>query len=338
MADARMRYCYSCGIPVPPGDLACSACGDTDFESLIVKPRGSSEREDPSIPLPGPWLVLERWPPSTVVSLTAPPGGGKSSLASLLGPDAWLTSEQTPRRAVDTIARIQAAGFNRIPVGAIRRPDEVGKVLEAQPDARLVVYDSLSGAGSWDQQVHVLEGIAEWVQAGERRALVIVQHNKRGEGAGLNAVQHLVDACLDIYRDPTGRRVLASWKNRAADVGARYFALAAEGVVRCKFDGYSYSVEGEPGLYWLHQWPLPGAKWGELFDVLFERGHGSRGRAIPGFAGAGRYQPGYDGNVIEPSDVEERRRFAEDHGLTWWRDRWSRLPDEVSAEDLKEWN
>ncbi len=289
--------------------------------------------EEASIPLPGPWEVLHIWPEATVVSVTGGPGTGKSTLLAMLKPDLWATAEQTPRRAVVTLVRAQRAiaeEYERRDIAPIKTPRDVEARLVDLPGG-LFALDSLTRVGAWDEQVRILEVIAEWTHAGEgRRAVVILQHNKRHEGAGLNSVPHLVDACLDVYQDISGLRVLSCWKNRSGDPTARYFQLGADGVRSPDFGRAAWSVEGDAGAYTLHPWPLRGAMWGGVLDALFGRGGRELGVAVPGIAGCGIYQPGYPRNVLEPGDVEQRQRFAEAHGLTWWTERWPEgLPDPV---------
>lgn len=328
----RIRYCYKCGTPVPRDTEACDACGGMEFDEQVVRP-SPLDGEEPSIPLPGPWNVVQRWPESTVLSITGGPGTGKSTLVGMLRPDLWMTAEQTPRRAVVTLVRSQHATpetYERVDIAPIRKADDVERRLR-DVESGLVALDSLTRAGSWDTQVEILEAMNEWAQSGpDRRVVAILQYNKRGEAAGLNAVEHLVDFCLDAYKDPSGLRVLSCWKNRSGEATARYFKLDEHGVGRPKFEVAAYSVEGDKGEFVLHPWPMKGAIWSELLDVLFGRRRGrnpTRGVAVPGIAGCGLYQPGYERNVLEPADVDERRRFAEEHGLTWWSDRWKSLPE-----------
>jgi hypothetical protein len=143
--------------------------------------------------------------------------------------------------------------------------------------------------------------------------LLIQQINAAGAGAGFLELPHLVDACGLIEKDTVRR--LSFWKNRMGPIGSVLFTIGANGVDAIRLDQASYSVEGEPGEYRLHPWPLPGGKWAGLFDRAWK---GKKAPpAVPGLACAALPVAGYPGGVLRPLDQADRRRFAELHGLRW---------------------
>lgn len=303
-------YCWRCGAPVAPDELACPGCGGTSFDARETRPR----RPPLEVPflLPYPWDLLERWPPSSVVSLSGPPGAGKSTLACLLRPDLWATSEQTPAQAAATLDRVLGSGRPAIPVWATVTPDDVHAALDALPQGLLIV-DSLTAFGL-QGALEVLHAVRDWAHhRSGRRALVIQQVTKDLRAAGLQELQHLVDAVAHVEQADEVRRLVVT-KNRAGGLGSRLWRFAGDGTVgpvqrrwRC-----SFSVEGEGGRYRLHPYPLPGAKWAGPLAAL-----DARGSLQPGLACAALPVRGYPDDALEPLDVEERRAFAEGQGLTW---------------------
>lgn len=273
--------------------------------------------QSPRMALPFPLTVLDDWQPGTVGIVAGGPGSGKSSLAALLDDlDRWITSEQSPNNAALLLARCRK-GQDVPPVDPCPTCDAIRSSIESLPPGSLVVVDSITAAGSWDDQAALLYSIAEWTRATSSRVLVIQQVNATGEGAGLTELPHLVDWAALIERDEVRR--FSAWKNRGGNIGSAIFSLGSHGVERPRLDGASYSVEGVPGRYKLHPWPLPGGKWGGLFDAAWRVTPKRRTppEAIPGLVTAALPVRGYPGGVLLPLDVEERRRFGEVHGLTW---------------------
>lgn len=323
---AVLLYCHRCGTLKPACEAVCPSCNGTDFDARVTRP--TVPGKDPSpIELPEPWSVLGQWPAGSTVSLAGAPGTGKSSLGMLLveahraaGLDAcWFASEQTPKQVADVGRRVM--GATRYPKAAPQvvptsGPEDVEEMLP-KLGAGLLVLDSLTHAATWDGQVAILELVDGWVSEGaDRRALVVLQVNSKGEGAGALAIPHLVDACGDAWGDDWGLHRLGLWKNRHGPTDVAYYRLGAGGVEEPSFESAAWSVEGSPGRYELHPWPMPGARWAGVLDALFE---GEAGPVL-GIAAAGVSVPGYPDGIFEPLDVAARRRFAEAHGLRWWRD------------------
>lgn len=300
-------------MPNDPDALTCGACGGSNLNT-----RGESRprlaASDAPADLPWPWSILGRWPEGSSATIAGGPGSGKSSLAALLArhfPECeWITSEQHGRQAGAMLARI--VGSDAMPlVTAVNGPDRLHERFKSRQGG-LVVVDSITQTAGWEQQAAVAEAGVTWVRAEPgRRLLFIQQVNGRGDAAGQVAIPHLVDACLDVGAD-AGMRTLAAWKNRHGSIGSRYFRLGPSGPLAVDFP-YAYSVEGEAGRYRLHPFPLSGAKWAGLFEKAAESGRAIRG----GVACAAIPVNGYPDGYLQPADVDDRRAFAEAHGLRW---------------------
>ncbi len=318
--QAAPIFCYDCGAAVPPDCLLCPECGACSFSETETRPRAGVQTPKHA-DLPWPWTVLHGWPSGFLVSLSGGPGSGKSSLAAVLDPSVWLTSEQTPKQVRVMFDRVAPAG--RPLICPVSSPAQVADAIDQVAEG-LIVLDSLTHCGTWTEQLEILEYLAEWTRARSgRRSLPILQVNAAGDAAGLTAVPHLVDACADLYSDTVGLRRIGTWKNRGGPLDCRYFVVDKDGLNRPPFDRYAWSVEGDPGRYILHAWPLPKARWADVLTGLFERVTESEGGSVavtvaePGVAGAGVRVTGYDAGILEPADIADRRRFAEAHGLRW---------------------
>lgn len=307
----RKTNCYDCGTPcglVP----SCPVCHSRRLTtSGRCRPRLAPVAE--VMALPGPWALLGSWPAGCSISISAGPGGGKSSLCSLFvdcWPMTWLTAEETGAQAGRMFRRLYPDG-EPPDVVVVRTPAQAIAALAAVSSG-IVVLDSLTAIAGWEQQVTLLQHVDEWMLDGpDRRFLEIQQINGRGEAAGRMEIAHLVDACCDID-DDSGHSRLSVWKNRNGPIGSRYFELGAGKPVQPTFP-YAYSVEGTRGRYRLLPFPLPGGKFhGYLHSLMHER-------IIPigGVATAAIPVPSYPRGLFFPPDVLARRRFAEDHGLVW---------------------
>lgn len=299
-------HCYDCGSPATPGALTCAGCGGTNFSKGATRPE--REASGGSYDLPWPWDGLGSFPSGSVVALTGGPGSGKSTIGALLKPTTWATAEQTPKQVGPFFRRLS------LPVPSVWPCQSAGSVKDAlrDTDAGLFVLDSLTQVGGWQEQAAVLDAITTWTRsAPDRWGLVILQINARGEAAGLLELPHMVDAMCSVAKDEeSGLRTLSISKNRNGPLSTRLFGLGARGVVhltRLARDA-SYSVEGGPGGYRLHPWPYPGARWAGLLD---------KRKPPTGYASAAIMAPSYERGVLEPGDVDERRAYAESHGLTW---------------------
>lgn len=303
----ELQHCYDCGSPVPAGGgLTCESCGGTHFVRGGTRPSRATPSD--SYALPWPWDGLGAWPAGAVVALTGGPGSGKSTIAAVLRPSTWGTAEQTPKQVGPFFRRLG------LPVPLVFPCTAPGSVRDAlrETERGLFVLDSLTQVGAWHEQAQVLDAVTTWARSQPGRyALVILQINSRGDAAGLLELPHMVDAMCGVVKDEeSGLRMVSASKNRNGPLFSRLFGLDARGLTHLDrlAEGASYSVEGGPGAYRLHPWPLPGARWAGLLD---------KRKPPTGYASAAILAPSYARGVLEPADVGERRAYAEAHGLTW---------------------
>jgi len=301
------RYCMACGSPWVGNALSCASCGRVGTPSAgSTHPIEAGDVD--SYPLRGQWSVLERFPAGSVVAITGGPGSGKSSICAILEPTTWATTEQTPKQVGNFFRRLG------IPVPEVFPTTNKASVKAALKgtEAGLFVLDSLTQVGTWTEQAAVLSMITEWARyAPGRYAIVILQVNGRGDAAGLMELPHMVDTNSHIDVDElSGYRTWSADKHRNGPLFSLMFSVGAKGIGT--IDGLaqaaSYSVEGAPGGYRLHPWPMRGAKWSEYLDAI---------KPPPGWASCAILAPSYPRGIYEPGDVDARRKFAEIQGLKW---------------------
>lgn len=175
-----------------------------------------------------------------------------------------------------------------------------------------VIVDSISQLATGPESKDIVKEIIERVRRAGATAWFIAQFTKQGDMLGPNMLNHMVDVVCTIPDDDLGMRRLSTSKNRFGDLFSRYFALGADGVTEQDFSEYAYSVEGSAGNYSLHLYPQGGAKLAGIFDELSDNGV-----FIEGYASSAIRCRAYRSGYAQPTDVERRRIFAEDHGLTW---------------------
>lgn len=314
MAVATADTCLACGFETAKIMVSCPECGGTAWVKAtdairIERPRASAIQD---APLPGPWSVAGRIPAGSLVSLSGQPGAGKSSLAAALAasraPAAWLTAEQTTAAAARFLARFAEA--EAIPtIYPAHDRGAVDRFVRDLPRFRLGVVDSLTQLGGWDEQARILDAIRLACKAHAVTAVLIQQVNARGAGAGLTEIRHMVDQIAYCESAEGGLRRLGIEKNREGPVGSRYYSLDAALTVPT-FPA-AYSVEGDPGSYGLHPFPLPGARWAGILAAC------KPGILLDGIASAGIMAPCYRNGILYPADVLARQAFAEAHGLRW---------------------
>jgi hypothetical protein len=215
-----------------------------------------------------------------------------------------MSAEQTPAQAARIARR---AGAPIRDVVAISDAGDVGRTLDAFPHVKLPVIDSLTALGR-EGGLSALVRLVDWSRERHgRRGCAVIQRTKRGDAAGYEALAHMVDAVCAVELDDQGLRLLTVDKNREGPLDARYFTLGGKGVGVPDFSQAVYSVEGTPGAYRLHPYPLSGATWAGWIDP--------EDPPPPGHAGCGA--PYGLGRMLLPQDVAERRAFALAHGLEW---------------------
>lgn len=299
------EYCYACGTPWFPEWIICESCGGSERETGAARPR-ISVKED-KVRFPGPWKLLP-WPGQGGVAIHGGPGAGKSTLASLIRPKLWLTSEQEPKPVGEMMRR--ATPDNLCEVRPVKTPEEVAEALRNM-ERGPIVLDSLTGFGLREALV-VAHMISNWARARNDRILAILQHNKGGDAAGYNEIPHLFDAICDLTPDPWGVRAFRVTKSRWSSLGTLYWTFDQNGQIVLPDFPAAYSVEGTAGNYWLHPYPVKGSKWSGLLAFLDEIDM-LRSKTASSAVFAGYMESGF----VEPMDHHERKRFAQSNGLTW---------------------
>ena len=303
--QAVQKYCYRCGTPWMREWVHCMHCGGLDCGEGAAKP--VVQVGDDSITFEGPWKLLP-WPRQGGVAIHGGPGAGKSTLASLLRPCAWLTSEQEPKPVGEMMRR--AIPGHVCEIAPVKTPDQVAAKLEVI-DHGPVVLDSLTGFGL-KEALLVAILLSNWAKANNDRVLAVMQHTKGGEAAGYNEIPHLFDAICDVTPDPWGVRAFRVTKSRWSPLGSVYWTFDENGRIALPEFPAAYSVEGSGGNFWLHPFPVKGAKWQGLLAFLSDLG-----LLEPRSASAAVYAGYMPTGFVEPMDAHERKRFALDNGLTW---------------------
>jgi hypothetical protein len=300
------EFCYACGTAWAPGYITCIACGSTDRGVGTARPTVHVEHDKETFM--GPWELLP-WPRTGVVGMFGGPGAGKSSLAAMIRPKIWLTKEQVPKPVGEMFRRLWGGDF--MPqVHVVKDARDVKKALSIHYQGPAVL-DSATALKLKDG-LEASEIMVEWAQERNERGLIIIQVNKAGESAGYMEIPHLVDAVINISPDPWGVRSFRVNKSRWSPLGATYWGFNEHGQVETPDFPASYSVEGTPGNYWLHPFPIRGSKWAGLLAAM-----SADDRLAPRCASAAVRAPYMPHGFVEPMDVHERRVFALQHGLTW---------------------
>lgn len=299
------HYCYTCGTPWPPEWAICDACGSEDRAADVARPLRAVPGDHKTFP--GPWKLLP-WPGQGAAAVYGGPGAGKSSLAAMLKPTQWLTKEQAPKAAGDMLRRIIPDHMPQI--HAVKDPKQVYQILQ-ETFAGPIVVDSLTAFGLREALVigHML---VDWARKNDDRSLAILQVNKGGDAAGYKEITHLFDAICNLTPDKWGVRIFEIEKSRWSPLGSLYWTFDDAGQIAIPEFNAAYSVEGAGGTYWLHPFPMKGAKWSGLLTVM-----GELGLLKPGVASAAVIAPYMPDRFLKAMDHIERRRFAEAQNLEW---------------------
>ena len=195
-------------------------------------------------------------------------------------------------------------------IESVDTPEDVKRVL-SETSHGPVVLDSLTAFGL-REALMVAHLLVKWAQRHNDRALAIIQLNKDGQAAGYMEIPHLFDAIANVSPDPWGVRAFRVTKSRWSPLEAIYWTFDENGQLTIPTFPAAYTVEGGPGEYWLHPYPLKGAKWSGLFEALE-----AVDQLQPGIASCAITAGYMAGGFLEPMDIGERRRFAEQNGLGW---------------------
>lgn len=260
--------CTRCAVALPPGAGKCPNCGkwlthhDPAGVHIVDLSEAKSAEEDRL--LTGPWdrtfgggIVT-----SSINLLGGEPGAGKStlslqiadSLAGLLEDDnpkevasiLYIAAEENVGQIKARAERLRLKLHNRIKVAPVLGAKvNLSAILESGRvhSPELVILDSLPGLigpndlGQALEVCSILKGYADRYKV---PAILIDHINKAGDFAGLEALQHAVDATLLFTLEKTvvgkgtvDTRRLRARKNRHGAVGAAtevHFDMTGEGL------------------------------------------------------------------------------------------------------------
>lgn len=206
--------------------------------------------------------------------------------------------------------------FNRLTPGwmpeiaAVDNADEVDDLLLDIKEGPIVI-DSLTAFGLKDS-LRIAHSIVNWTRGNNERSLSILQATHQGSAAGYTEIPHLFDAVINTSIDPWGVRCFRIHKSRWSGLENAYYTFDDKGqIVSPEFDA-AYTVEGSAGEYYLHPFPVKGAKWDGIARALAEHG-----ALIPKMASAAQVAPYMPTGFVSPMDNIERKRFAKRAGLEW---------------------
>jgi len=308
-AIRNARVCFECAMPIlDDGAIMCPRCDSGDISERQTKPKPMPARE--VLKLPHPWGGIRLKQGATLL-LSGDKGSGKTTICLKLKPTRISSSEQEPEEVAATFYRIHGTEAEPPVISSCYSWEHLEEDLLGIGKDDLVVVDSISQLAMHHHTGEICRGVIEHVRRSKARAIFIAQFTKGGEMLGPNELSHLVDVVCKIPNDSTGmRRILIEKDRNGASLGS-YFTLGARGPEKLDFE-YAYSVEGGAGQYRLHLYPFPGAKLSGPLDLLTDQGV-----PIAGCATAGVVCTAYAHGIAQLPDHLNRKRFSEDHGLTW---------------------
>jgi len=286
-------------------EILCVKCGGSDKSEIISRPIQRTDNEFTRYD--GPWTEIP-WPDQGTVAVYGGPGTGKSSLSSLIKPTVWLTKEQEPKPASMMFRRTTPDFMPKI--AAVDSPAEVEQVL-SQINKGPVVIDSLTAFGL-KESLSIAHIMVNWSRKNNERCLAILQANQGGGAAGYLEIPHLFDCVVRVEHDPWGVRVFRIEKSRWCSLQNIYFSFSSTGSIIEPHFPAAYTVEGTSGNYYLHPYPVKGAKWDGLVKSLDDLSE-----LQPQTASAAQVAPYMPSGFVSPMDVRERQVFAEKAGLEW---------------------
>lgn len=242
--------------------------------------------------------------------LSGGPGSGKTTICIAANPNIISSSEQENEQVAGIWYRVHKERPSPILTNCTTW-EELAEDLMVLQEGELGLVDSISQLAAGPHTPLVLRRAVKNIREKGAVAIFITQYTKDGEMLGPNELRHMVDVVATIPDDPFGLRRLSVVKNRFGALFTQYFSLGEEGVKEQSFR-WAYSVEGPPGRYSLHLFPMSGAKWAGIFSAFEEAGV-----RVEGVASAAVTSSIYETGFVEPDDVEWRMKFAADHGLAW---------------------
>lgn len=308
-AIKNARFCFNCACPIiDERILVCPECGSIDISERDTRPGPRPGRKVTALAFPWTGIRLKR---GGTILLAGDKGSGKTTISLFLRPSLVLISEQEPEEVAATYYRVNGDDAPRPLLRSIDSWEDIEEGMLSLQEGELAVIDSVSQIGTHQEAATIVRQTISIVRRRRAHAIFICQFNAAGQPLGANELQHAVDVVALIPNDPGGMRSLQVVKDRNGECFSTYFRLTGKGPVEETFD-YAYSVEGPVSNYHLHLYPMPGAKQAGALDVMLQLGE-----QLHGFASAAIQCSGYKNGFGQPSDVLDRKRFAERHGLTW---------------------
>lgn len=302
------RVCYDCAMPIVGAISVCPRCHGTDIDNRRSRPKNHGPRG--FVDLPHPMTNLRMKKGGTML-LSGGPGSGKSTICVAARPKIISSSEQENEEVAAIWYRVHGDDLPCPIISTCLDWEELEEDLLQLSEGELGIVDSISQLASGPESSKILSRAVRNIREKGALAIFITQYTKEGDMLGPNELRHMVDVVASIPDDPGGLRRLAVQKNRFGPIFSQYFSIGEHGVKDQNFP-WAYSVEGPPGRYSLHLYPMGGAKWSGILDAFSKAGV-----QVSGVASAALLSPIYRTGFVEPDDVEWRMKFAADHGLSW---------------------
>ncbi|MCB9759739.1 MAG: hypothetical protein H6739_07840 [Alphaproteobacteria bacterium] len=293
-------YCLRCGRARLPREWSCP-CGGSVYGDALRNQEGA---QAPSV-LRGLLGQVTLLPPGGVMLLYGPRGSGKSTVA-LQGFErpAVVTTEMG---ADLVLAYAKRLGVSCAIAAEPAFDEEAGwRWPHGWADADGVVVDSVTVG----EPLALFEAAAAWGRAAGLAVICVSQVTVKGEARGGSQLAHKADVVVRLVPD-AGARELVVEKSRFGPQGSMRFRLGDDGPHRA--GAFYFTVTGDYPAYRLDPYPWTGS---EVWEAV-ERGELDRAPDPP-VACAARRSALY-GGWVEPPDIEDRRAFAERHGVTFWR-------------------
>lgn len=317
------EVCLNCARSRRAGEWSCPGCGCDSYGERISTDTGPAGDEG-ALPLGGLLAGLVNLPPGKLALMHGPKGWGKTTIAFQAFDHPWIVSNESAIGLVRAYCRrlgVRYAGISTTKL--IEEPDQPVMVDFDLPDEvpREIVLDSTT-IGEPALTLRALKALRDLCELHGSRAIAIAQVTSDGEARGGPQIQHLPDVVIRLEA-VEGTRQLVVEKNRFGPEGIRSYELTAEGARLPTRTAY-YTVEGTAPRFRLLQHPHPQARYNGLYravERLLQKDqpvpHSLR-LPPPPLATAALESVLYPSGLVEPEDVAARRRFAEDHGVTFF--------------------